>query len=143
MLKPRILIVEDNPGDVELLRMAFNRAQLECDLTIIADGREALIYVRDPDAAVPDLAVLDLNVPKNDGLEILEAMRGADRYTPVPVIVLTSSSSPGDAARVQALGVTCHLIKPLELEQFMDIGRIVKQVLEGDAEAPPRNASTA
>ena len=143
MLKPRILIVEDNPGDVELLRMAFKRAQLDCDLTVIADGREALIYVRDPGAILPDLAILDLNVPKNDGLEILEAIRTTDRYTPVPVMVLTSSSSPGDAARVQALGVTRHVTKPLELEQFLEVGRIVKQVLEEGAAAPPPHGPTA
>jgi CheY-like chemotaxis protein len=143
MLKTRILIVEDNPGDVELLRMAFRHAQLECDLTVIRDGRDALIYVRDGSAVLPDLAILDLNVPKNDGLEILAAIRGSERYAPVPVMVLTSSSSPADTARAQALGVTRHLIKPLELEQFMEVGRIVKQIIEGGANTPPPSSSTA
>lgn len=138
-MSPHILLVEDNPGDVELLRMAFQRARLECDLTVIADGQQALAYVqrrvgREPGSR-PDLAILDLNIPKNDGLEILEAIRAADDFKGVPVVVLTSSASPRDAARVRELGAAKHLTKPMDLDGFMEVGNVVKGVL---AEAPAR-----
>lgn len=138
-MSAHILIVEDNPGDVELLRMAFRRAQLECELMVIGDGQKALAYVQRragrESGSMPDLTILDLNIPKNDGLEILEAIRASDEFQGVPVVVLTSSGSPRDAARVQELGATRHLIKPMDLEGFMEVGKIVKGVLE---EAPTR-----
>ena len=76
-MKPRILLVEDNPGDVELLRLALKTAGFECDLTVLDDGGEAIAMVKGQgkyaDVAPPDLAILDLNVPKNDGIEIIES----------------------------------------------------------------------
>src|ERR1700722_6747250 len=103
--RPCILLVEDNPGDVDLLRLAFNSAELDCELTVLDDGGEALAFVRQEGkyAAVlmPDLAILDLNIPKNDGLEILEAMRENPTFAELPVAVLSSSSSPRERATME------------------------------------------
>ena len=131
--KARILLVEDNPGDVELLRLALTRAQLDCDLTVLDDGAEALLLVRQQgkyaNARVPDLAVLDLNVPKNDGLEILEAMRASRVFADVLVAILSSSSSPREQARLEKFHISRFITKPLDLDEFLEIGATLKEIL--------------
>ena len=100
--RARILVIEDNPADVELLRWALEDAGLDCELTVIDDGRDALDFVlqrgKHAASSPPDLAILDWNLPKNDGLEILEGLRGNHAFDGVPVAVLSSSSSPRDRA---------------------------------------------
>jgi CheY-like chemotaxis protein len=128
----RILLVEDNPADVHLLRLALGGAELDVELTVFADGQTALTYVGEHgNTNIPpvDLAVLDLNVPKNDGLEILERMRETPAFAAVPVIILTSSSSPKEMVRLQTLNISRHIIKPLDFEEFMRIGSVIRQVL--------------
>jgi two-component system response regulator len=132
--KAHILLVEDNPGDVQLLRLAFDAASLDCDLTVIADGAEAVQLVRqfesDSTRRPPDLAILDLNVPRKDGLEVLESIRASSPLAAMPVVILTSSSSPRELNRLQTLGACRHITKPAELEAFMAIGPVIKQILE-------------
>jgi two-component system, chemotaxis family, response regulator Rcp1 len=129
----RILLVEDNPGDVELLRLALMKAGLDCDLTVLDDGAEALELVRQQgkyaDAPAPDLAVLDLNVPKYDGIEILEAMRANPAFAHVRVAVLSSSSSPRERANIEKFHVSRYITKPLDLDEFLKIGVILKELL--------------
>lgn len=131
--KPHILLVEDNPGDVDLLRLAFETAELDCELTVLDDGGEALALVRQEgkyaEIPPPDLAILDLNVPKNDGLEILEAMRSNETYADVAVAVLSSSSSPRERAAMERFHIRRFIRKPSDLEEFMQIGSIVKELL--------------
>lgn len=131
--KARILVVEDNPSDVDLLRWALQGADVDFDLKVINDGGEAMAYVRrHAESEIPhDLAILDLNVPKNDGLEILEAMRSTTAFRALPVAVLTSSSSPRERTKLTALNVTRLIAKPLEFDEFMKIGYVIKQVLAG------------
>jgi two-component system response regulator len=128
-----ILLVEDNPGDVELLRLAFENANLNCRITVIHDGGEAVDFIHRENAAgakdIPDLAVLDLNVPKKDGVEILEAMRASASFASMPVVILTSSSSTRELARLQKLGIARHINKPADLEAFMAIGGIIRDIL--------------
>jgi CheY-like chemotaxis protein len=127
--KPRVLIVEDNLGDVELLRMALHTANLDCDVTVIDDGRDALDYFANPASPLPDLVVMDLNLPKNDGLEILEAMRANPRFERVPVAVFSSSSSPQERARVANLHVDRFIAKPPDLDEYLNIGWTLKDLL--------------
>lgn len=131
--KPRILLLEDNPGDVNLIRLALERAGVQCELTVLDDGGEALAFVRREGlyaAAVnPDLAILDLNVPKNDGMEILEAMRTSRSFAEVPVAILSSSSSPTDRANVERFNILRFITKPPDLEEFLQIGDIIKGLL--------------
>ena len=131
--KPRVLLAEDNPGDVDLLRLAFSNAALDCELTVLDDGGEALAFVRQDGkyagVPIPDLAILDLNVPKNDGLEILAAMRANPKFAELPVAVLSSSSSPRERAAMEQFNIRRFITKPSDLEEFMRIGSIVKELL--------------
>jgi len=142
--KIRILAVEDNPADVELLRLALRTAMIDFDLIVIDDGGEALSYVRQEGrfegTLAPDLAILDLNLPKNDGFEVLEEMRSNAAFQAVPVIVLSSSSWPRERARLEGLRVGRYLTKPADLDQYLRIGWSVKEYLheiEQDAAALP------
>src|SRR5438874_13452464 len=114
--KVQVLLVEDNPGDVELLRWALGRASLDCELIVIDDGSDAIAFVQQrgkyTGAAVPDLAILDLNLPKYDGLEILAEMRANRAFASVPVAVLSSSSSPRDRAKMEVFRIARYITKP-------------------------------
>jgi CheY-like chemotaxis protein len=131
-LKVRILLVEDNPADVGLLRLALKEAELDCDLTVLEDGAAALAFIRQAEAGnarPPDLALLDLNLPKNGGLEVLEAIRAKPALAGMPVAILTSSSSPRERARIEEFGVDRFITKPLDLDGFLGIGWILRDLL--------------
>jgi CheY-like chemotaxis protein len=131
--KCQVLVVEDNPADVELLRWALDSAAVAYDLTVIEDGGEALAFVQQRGkyfaSTAPDLAILDLNLPKYDGLEILEAMRASRVFAGVPVAVLSSSSSPRDRAKMEAYNIGRYITKPPDLDEYLRIGLIVKELL--------------
>jgi CheY-like chemotaxis protein len=132
--KAHILLLEDNPGDVDLLRRALRSAEFDCELTVLEDGAEALAFVRQQgkyaSASTPDLVVLDLNLPKNDGLEVLEAMRASQVFDAVPVAILSSSSSPHEQAKMEAFRIGRFITKPPDLEEFLKIGFTLKSLLE-------------
>ncbi|WP_133501346.1 response regulator [Cognatilysobacter terrigena] len=121
-----ILLVEDNPDDVELTRLAFDEAKIANQLAVVGDGAEALDYLfargrfadRDP-ADLPSLVLLDLNLPKVDGREVLQAIRGNDATRSLPVVVLTTSTEPFDVEATYALGVNSYIQKPVDFEQFV------------------------
>jgi chemotaxis family two-component system response regulator Rcp1 len=131
--KVQILLVEDNPADVDLVRRALRSAELNFELAVIEDGAEALAFVRQKEkeagAPTPDLVVLDMNLPKNSGLEILEAMRTNRVFAGVPVAILTSSSSPRERTKMEGLRVGRYITKPPDLEEFLRIGLIIKALL--------------
>lgn len=131
----RLLLIEDNPADVELLRYVLDCAEVHCDLTVINDGGEALEFVQRrgkySNAQAPDLAIVDLNLPMYDGMEILEAMRGSQVFSGVPVVVMSSSSSPSDRARIEGLHAGRYITKPPDLDGYMRVGIMVKQLLDG------------
>lgn len=121
-----ILLVEDNPDDVELTRIAFNEAKIANNLVVVGDGAEALDYLyargayagRDPDD-LPSIVLLDLNLPKVDGREVLQAIRANEKTRTVPVVVLTTSAEPFDVEASYALGVNSYIQKPVDFEQFV------------------------
>jgi two-component system, chemotaxis family, response regulator Rcp1 len=131
--KAHILVIEDNPADVVLLRFALESAGVDCALTVLDDGGEALEFIERKESVtgmeVPDLVVLDLNLPKTDGIEILEAMRNTVAFADIPVAVLSSSSSPRERARMEGFRVARYMTKPPDLEEFMQIGLIVRDLL--------------
>ena len=120
-----ILLVEDNPDDVELTRLAFEEASVANRVVVAADGAEALDYLfargphagRDP-SELPSI-VLDLNLPKLDGREVLQAIRANPATRDLPVIVLTTSAEPFDVEASYALGVNSYIQKPVDFEQFV------------------------
>src|SRR5688572_13966336 len=123
-----VYIAEDNPADVYLLRIAFEEAgQQKVDLIVASDGEEALELVEHKgsfgNASRPDLIILDLNLPKSDGEDVLRFIRQRPEYNTIPVVVLTSSDSPKDRESVRQLGATCYLTKPSDLETFMSLGK--------------------
>ncbi|MDH5822629.1 response regulator [Luteimonas sp. RD2P54] len=126
MKQKEILLVEDNPDDVELTRIAFAEAKIANTLTVVRDGAEALDFLftrgayasRDPDD-LPSIVLLDLNLPKVDGREVLQAIRGDARTRALPVVVLTTSNEPFDVEASYALGVNSYIRKPVDFEQFV------------------------
>jgi two-component system, chemotaxis family, response regulator Rcp1 len=115
-----ILLVEDNAGDAELMRMALAEARPDCRLRVAADGEEALaLLARD----VPDLMVLDLNLPRLSGHEVLADLRASrnPRLRRLPVVVLSSSGAPEDVQRSYDLFASSHIVKPADLDQLLDV----------------------
>jgi chemotaxis family two-component system response regulator Rcp1 len=132
-----ILLVEDNAGDVRLTREALLEAQVDAELVAVPDGEQALAFLRG-EATAPELILLDLNLPKKNGLEVLEEVKGDAGLRRVPVIMLTTSSSARDIAACYDRGVNCYVVKPLELDDFTAlIGAINRFWLEV-AQLPPR-----
>jgi chemotaxis family two-component system response regulator Rcp1 len=118
----RVLLVEDNEGDAQLMRIALAEAHPDALLRVETDGEAALAaLVRpDPSEAPPDLVLLDLNLPRLSGHEVLEAVRASDLASArrTPVVVLTTSNAGGDVARSYELGARSHITKPLEIDDF-------------------------
>ena len=129
----RIWIAEDNPADVYLIEEAMRRHQFAYRLKTADNGEEMLNMIekldRDPSEGCPDLFLIDLNLPRRSGDEILARLRTSSRCGQVPAIVITSSDSPQDRARASQLGASYYFRKPADLEKFMTIGDIVREFL--------------
>jgi len=139
--KPCVLMVEDNPADIHLLELALRENGLDCDIEVLHDGLEALAWVRrhrdGAETSLPHIAILDLNLPKHDGIEILEAMQHTPSLNRLPVLVLSSSISPRDVARVAAFPNTSYRTKPSTLEEYSAVVRIIEDMVRGSASANP------
>jgi chemotaxis family two-component system response regulator Rcp1 len=124
-----ILLVEDNPGDVRLTREALKEAKVRNNLHVTEDGVEAMRFLRREEefanAPRPDLILLDLNLPKKDGREVLEEIKADDNLRRIPVVVLTTSHAEEDIVRSYNLHANCYVTKPVDLDQFI---RIVKSI---------------
>jgi two-component system, chemotaxis family, response regulator Rcp1 len=120
-----ILLVEDNPGDVRLTQEAFRESKLTISLNVVMDGEDALNYLfrRPPyeNATRPDMILLDLNIPKRDGREVLEEIKRDDSLRFVPVIVLTTSNAEQDIVKTYNLKVNAYINKPVDFDRFFDI----------------------
>ena len=129
----RILLVEDNEADVYLFRKALESAGLEFELIVMEDGGKAIEFVRGEGEhagrAIPDLAVIDLSLPKNDGVQVLEAIRADERFTGMPVVVTSSSATPPARLNEKHLQVARYITKPPDLEEFLQIGAALKEAL--------------
>jgi chemotaxis family two-component system response regulator Rcp1 len=133
-----IVLAEDNPADIYLIRQALTEHQVSCDVCVVKDGKSAIRLFSDRSRSNPprpDLILLDLNLPQHDGIEILKAIRGRSELSQVPVAILSSSESPRDHRAANALGVVQYIQKPLELDAFMSLGKTIKELLR-DASAP-------
>ncbi len=120
-----ILLVEDNPGDVRLTQEALGEAKVRNNLAVARDGVEALSYLRrEPpfeDAVRPDLVLLDLNLPRKDGREVLSEIKADPALRRLPVVVLTTSSAEKDVLESYNLHANCYITKPVDLDQFVGI----------------------
>src|SRR5690242_16891562 len=124
----RILLAEDNPADVYLIEEALREHAVPYELVLAEDGEQVLSILLQP-AGKPDIILMDLNMPKRTGSEVLERMRGEPACQNIPVIVLTSSDSPADRADVLRLGATMFLRKPTGLDEFLAIGAKIKEIV--------------
>ena len=124
-----ILLVEDNPGDQRLTREALKEGKIKNNLNIVSDGELAIEYLRKEgkfsDATRPDLILLDLNLPKKDGREVLSVIKSDNNLKRIPVVVLTTSSADQDVIDSYNLNVNCYITKPVDFDQFTNI---VKQI---------------
>ncbi|WP_045858947.1 response regulator [Teredinibacter purpureus] len=118
-LKPaKILLIEDNPGDIELVRTGFEDAHIANQLDVIEDGQIALDYIEEG-RNLPDIILLDINLPKIDGFEILAAIRNNPASHRIPVIMLTSSDAGEDVARSYQHSANSYVTKPIDFDKFL------------------------
>ncbi|HUE97028.1 MAG TPA: response regulator [Longimicrobiaceae bacterium] len=122
-----ILLVEDNPGDVRLTREAFKDAKVRNNLHVVDDGVKALEFLRSEGeyaaAPRPDLILLDLNLPRKGGREVLQEIKSDPDLLQIPVVVLTSSEADQDIAQAYELHANCFITKPVDLDQFLSVVR--------------------
>jgi CheY-like chemotaxis protein len=127
----RIVLVEDNPGDVYLFEKAMAARGIEFVLILYLDGRHAMRAIMEPKFPVPDLILVDLNLPQRDGFDVLSTIRKEPRLTGVPVGVLTSSNSTKDRHWASLHNIDKYINKPATLEEFIDhVGTAVEELLE-------------
>jgi CheY-like chemotaxis protein len=125
-----IVVVEDNPGDVLLIKKALKEKGVKCDLTCFENGELALKNLSQQGRLLPDLILLDLQLPKADGVEVLTKIRGMPRFVDVPIVILTSSESPSDVQRTARMGAARYIRKPSQLEDFYrEVGGGVAELL--------------
>ncbi len=126
----RVLLVEDNPGDADLTRDSLESGKVMLDVDVAADGEEAMDYLlqrgRHAAAVFPDLIILDINLPKMDGHQVLAELRRHQHLSAIPVIMLTSSDSERDISKSYELGANCYVRKPLDLVAFQSIVRSIE-----------------
>jgi two-component system, chemotaxis family, response regulator Rcp1 len=121
----QVLLVEDSPGDVRLTQEAFREANPSVALHVASDGVEALAFLRHEgvyvDAPRPDLILLDLNLPKMDGREVLALIKGDEGLQTIPTVILTTSVAEADIVKSYQLRANCYLSKPVQLDAFEDL----------------------
>lgn len=125
-----VLLVEDNPGDVRLIREALSQTGRPLRLTVLPDGLEAMRYLRREatDAALqrPSLILLDLNLPKKDGREVLAEIKGDARLRAIPVVVMTTSDAPPDIRQAYDLHANCYVTKPADFDGLVALVRAIE-----------------
>jgi len=125
-----ILLVEDNPGDVRLTIEALREGKVRNNLSVVSDGMEAMAFLhregKYDGAPQPDLILLDLNLPKKDGREVLEEIKADDQLKHIPVVILTTSRAEHDVLRSYNLHANCYVTKPVDLDQFISVVKSIE-----------------
>jgi CheY-like chemotaxis protein len=137
-----VLLVEDDPGDVLMTREALEEHKLSNRLTVVSDGAEALAYLRREgefaDAVRPDLILLDLNLPRRDGREVLAEIKKDDELGQIPVVVLTTSAADEDILRSYQLHANAYVTKPVDFGRFIAVIRQIDEFFVSVVKLPPR-----
>jgi CheY-like chemotaxis protein len=140
-----VLLVEDDPGDVLLVREAFQDNKVGNLLSVVNDGVEAMQYVRGEgpyaNAVRPDLILLDLNMPRKNGIEVLEEIKGDARLSMIPIVVLTTSEAEEDIVRAYKLHANAYITKPVDFEQFTRIVHQIDDFFIGLVKLPPSSSA--
>ncbi len=142
----RILLVEDNPGDIRLTKEAFKNGRIENDLHVVSDGVDALEFLSQEgeyaDAPRPDLILLDLNLPRMNGDEVLEELQDDPSLQRIPVIVLTSSQAEEDVIASYDLNANAYLTKPVDPDAFIETVRTFEKFWFSMVRLPPEDGSS-
>ncbi|GIG38104.1 response regulator [Cellulomonas pakistanensis] len=137
-----VLLVEDDPGDVLMTREAFEDNKVANRLQVVSDGVSALAFLRKEgehaDAPTPDLVLLDLNLPRMDGREVLEAMKSDDALRSIPVVVLTTSEAEEDVVRSYSLHANAYVTKPVDFDRFIEVVRQIDEFFVEVVRLPQR-----
>jgi len=140
-----VLLVEDSPGDVRLTQEAFRDSNVLVHLHVALDGVEALAYLKREDAHVnsprPDLILLDLNLPKKDGREVLAHIKGDDELKSIPTVILTTSEAEVDIVKSYQLQANCYLSKPVHLQEFESLVRSINDFWLTKVKLPQQRTS--
>jgi CheY-like chemotaxis protein len=134
-----VLLVEDDPGDVLLIKEAFADHKLSNTLLVANDGVEALELLRSPDGVRPDLVLLDLNLPRKDGRDVLREVKADDDLRSIPVVVLTTSDAEEDILRSYDLHANAYVTKPVDFERFIEVVRQIDDFFVSVVKLPRRS----
>jgi len=141
MRSVRILLVEDNPGDVDLILEAFNECRMPHEIEVVNDGQEAIYFLRKQDKyedkRSPNIILLDLNLPRKDGRQVLEEIKNDAKLKRIPVIILTSSARQEDILKVYEQHANCYVRKPVDLNDFLTLVRKIEDFWFSVVELPP------
>lgn len=128
--KPRILLVEDNPGDIRLTQEALKESNMDIHLDVVSDGEQAIDFLMKKgkyvDAIRPHIILLDLNLPKKNGIEILKEVKVHESLKKIPIIVLTTSDADHDISKAYSLNANCYILKPVDFDDFAKVIRLVE-----------------
>jgi CheY-like chemotaxis protein len=137
-----VLLVEDDPGDVLMIREAFSDRKVASRLHVVSDGLEAMQWLRRERAYAaaprPDLVLLDLNLPRMNGLEVLAQLKAEEQFRQIPVVVLTTSESEEDVQRSYALHANAYVAKPVDYEKFIEVVQRIDDFFTSVARLPGR-----
>ena len=137
-----ILLVEDSPADVRLTQEALKEGKIHNNLNVVGDGEEAMDYLyrrgEYSDSVRPDLILLDLNLPRKDGREVLAELKSDEDLKRIPVVILTTSSAEEDVLRTYNLHANCYITKPVDLEQFIRVVRTIEDFWLTVVKLPPK-----
>jgi CheY-like chemotaxis protein len=141
----KVLLVEDSPGDVRLTREAFRDANMDISLSVASDGLEALSYLRREgahhDAPRPDFILLDLNLPRMDGREVLSIIKEDKDLRMIPTVILTTSEADADIAKSYELRANCYLAKPVDLDAFQELVTSINDFWLTRVKFPPKGTN--
>lgn len=128
--KPRVLLVEDNPGDIRLTQEALKESKMDIHLDVVTDGEQAVDFLmkrgRFTEAVRPHIVLLDLNLPKKNGIEVLKEVKANDSLKKIPIIVLTTSDADHDISKAYSLHANCYLLKPVDFDDFAKAIRLIE-----------------
>ena len=139
----KILLVEDNPGDIRLTKEVFKEGKIRNRMEVVMDGEEAIFYLKKTgkykDVITPDIILLDLNLPKKDGREVLAEIKADPVLMLIPVIVLTTSESELDILNMYSHHANCYITKPVDFNQFINVIKSIENFWLSIVKLPPNN----
>jgi CheY-like chemotaxis protein len=127
-----IILVEDNAADAHLVREALESSAIVCELVVITNGERAIQFINEIESGSvsdPHLAIIDLNLPRKPGAEVIKRIRASAKFKDLPIVVLTSSNNPIDRANAESIGVSRYVLKPARFSEILKLGSLFREIL--------------